>query len=561
RSSNYTLSMASPAVDWSSAWDYDALADNCDWLFLMGYNYFYSGSPSAGPVAPLKLNSGWYLTRSVNDYLFKTKGDTSKVILGLPYYGIKWPVISNNGYSKTRGRGSSIFYKRAKSEVAGFGRKWDDTAKSPWYSYNSNGWFVAWYDDEVSLSHKYTMATDKGLLGVGIWALGYDDGFNELWQTLFNHFGATRPPKTPTRLRVETDVTRGDIVVSLKPDSGANGFDTDTGVVPANTHDYVVQYGESIKATGYTFNSTSNEAVESGEIPLTDYEIVIWILGNESVETNTLTSLEQARIKNFLKNGGKLFISGSNIGFDLVENGTSASNTFFSEYLKATYVKDNAVENSPAYTANPNTVENLFTGLGNINFDDGTQGTYHVDRPDGILPAPLSGSWLGLTYDGVDPDLNGGAGIAYSGTFEAGTLNGALVYFSFPFETITDAAMRDSVMARIFKFFSTLPTGIEHVETPEVPNAYSLAQNYPNPFNPGITIEFGLVKSSRVKLVVFNVLGQNVITLIDKDLTAGNYKVEWNGQDDGGQKVASGVYIYQLESEHFTARKKMLYLR
>ncbi len=628
RDSNYTLSMASPAVDWRAAWDYNALADICDWLFIMGYNYYYSGSSTSGPVAPLKLNSGWHLTRSVNDYLTKTGSDTSKLILGLPYYGIKWPTTTSSGYSSARGRGSSIFYKSAKSEGKGFGQNWDNIAKSPWYSYNSNGWYVAWYDDEIALSHKYAMATNKKLKGIGMWALGYDDGFTELWDTLYSHFGTNKPPKTPVKLRVETDVNNGDIVVSLKPDSGAisfdyymstdaenfrfignsltpnfrltnvnvdsiyffkavgrnqfgaspetetlaarpglypnvlivNGFDREEGIVPANSRDYIIKYAKSLNAASFEFNSTSNEVVESGEIHLEDYEFVIWILGNESVETKTLSNLEQVRIKSYLRNGGKLFISGSDIGLDLVENGNLSSKAFYEDYLKAKYIKNDVGDSSTVFSSNALQTNNPFTGLSTIEFDDGTKGTYKVDSPDGIMPVPSSGAELVLSYSEVDPDVFGGAGIVYTGIFSNSNQNGALVYFSFPFETITNESMRDDLIFRIFNYFINGPVGIEDKNNPEIPESYSLEQNYPNPFNPSTTINFALIKSSKVKLFVYNILGQKISSLIDKFMPAGRHKIDWNGRDDFNNQIGSGIYVYILKAEQFTLSKKMILL-
>ena len=78
------ITMATPAIDWSNAWDYNALAEICDGLFIMGYNYFYSGSDTAGPVSPL---GGYFydIDFTVNDYLSKTNFQTNKLILGLPY--------------------------------------------------------------------------------------------------------------------------------------------------------------------------------------------------------------------------------------------------------------------------------------------------------------------------------------------------------------------------------------------------------------------------------------------------------------------------------------------
>ncbi len=102
--------------------------------------------------------------------------------------------------------------------------------------------------------------------------------------------------------------------------------------------------------------------------------------------------------------------------------------------------------------------------------------------------------------------------------------------------------------------------GVETANTP-VPDSYQLSQNYPNPFNPSTNISFALPAAEAVRLNIYNVLGQVVTTLVDQELSAGNYDIVWNGRDSQGQMVASGVYFYELRSDNFTARKKMLFLR
>ena len=100
------ITMATPAIDWSNAWDYESLAAITDGLFIMGYNYFYSGSSNAGPVAPL---GGYFydIEYTVNDYLDKTNNQTDKLVLGLPYYGYDWPVVNDLINSETTGYGTA----------------------------------------------------------------------------------------------------------------------------------------------------------------------------------------------------------------------------------------------------------------------------------------------------------------------------------------------------------------------------------------------------------------------------------------------------------------------
>jgi len=91
-----------------------------------------------------------------------------------------------------------------------------------------------------------------------------------------------------------------------------------------------------------------------------------------------------------------------------------------------------------------------------------------------------------------------------------------------------------------------------------VPEQYALSQNYPNPFNAQTTIRYQLPKAGKVVLKIYNTLGQTVRTLVNADKKAGYHAVLWDGINDEGSMVSSGIYIYQLQTKDFTKTKKML---
>jgi len=94
------------------------------------------------------------------------------------------------------------------------------------------------------------------------------------------------------------------------------------------------------------------------------------------------------------------------------------------------------------------------------------------------------------------------------------------------------------------------------------PKTFELANNYPNPFNPSTTIQFGVPQTAQVSLVIYNVLGQKVRTLVDNEQRAsGRYSVVWDGRDNGGNTVGSGMYFYRLETGQVALVKKMLLLK
>ena len=94
-----------------------------------------------------------------------------------------------------------------------------------------------------------------------------------------------------------------------------------------------------------------------------------------------------------------------------------------------------------------------------------------------------------------------------------------------------------------------------------IPDHFVLQPNYPNPFNPTTTIRFGLPERSPVRLVIYNIAGQRVATLVNRKMSAGFHQVQWNGKNRNGQQAASGVYIYRLTAGKQQFVKKMLLVR
>ena len=90
---------------------------------------------------------------------------------------------------------------------------------------------------------------------------------------------------------------------------------------------------------------------------------------------------------------------------------------------------------------------------------------------------------------------------------------------------------------------------------------FKLYQNYPNPFNPETKIKFSLPEQGHVSIKVFNIYGQLIKILADKDFHTGYHTVIWDGIDEVGNKVTSGTYLYQLIIENFKETRKMVLLR
>jgi hypothetical protein len=117
-------------------------------------------------------------------------------------------------------------------------------------------------------------------------------------------------------------------------------------------------------------------------------------------------------------------------------------------------------------------------------------------------------------------------------------------------------------------FRSADNAGISVADLPEVsidgldiPARYELVQNYPNPFNATTQIEFRLPQQSQMQLVILNVLGQPVRTLINRSMDAGTHRIVWNGRNETGQEVVSGIYIVHMKAGSFRETKEMLFLK
>jgi len=107
-------------------------------------------------------------------------------------------------------------------------------------------------------------------------------------------------------------------------------------------------------------------------------------------------------------------------------------------------------------------------------------------------------------------------------------------------------------------YYGTATINIKTENLLSIPLKYNLSQNYPNPFNPSTTISYEIPKTSYLTITVFNLLGERIKTLVDEEKQAGRYSVFWDGQNEAGIKMPSGLYFYQMESDGFSRTCKML---
>ncbi len=199
------LSMALYAVDWGNVFDIPNLTPYVDLFIIMGYDYYWSGSLTAGPDDPLYNFETSYnrtLTRSITFYLAQGLPE-NKLLLGLPYYGREWETVGSTIPAATTGNfSSSRTFAVVRNNANGYYTTplYDPVSFTPYYSFQvSTAWRQCFWENSYSMKRRYDVVNQRNLGGIGIWALGYDDGFPEYWQAIEDKFSnCARVPCTDT---------------------------------------------------------------------------------------------------------------------------------------------------------------------------------------------------------------------------------------------------------------------------------------------------------------------------------------------------------------------------
>ncbi|MBL7897993.1 MAG: T9SS type A sorting domain-containing protein, partial [Crocinitomicaceae bacterium] len=178
------------AVDWSDVFDFSIMEPEVDHYIVMGYAYYYQGSGSTGPCDPL-----YHFGSSYNYTLSKTTTDyidggcpKNKLVMGLPYYGYEWPTTSLTIPSATTGSGVARTFEYVMDNTSGNystgNHTWDNDSYTDIYAFNSGGNKQCFISLEDAFRKRLQHVRTSGIAGIGIWALGYDDGYSELWNAI-----------------------------------------------------------------------------------------------------------------------------------------------------------------------------------------------------------------------------------------------------------------------------------------------------------------------------------------------------------------------------------------
>jgi spore germination protein YaaH/PKD repeat protein len=200
---NSLVSICLPAVDWSSSYDVvnmnnDVVASrNVDLFIIMGYDYYYGGSTTAGPTDPLypyQTSATSCLSKTFTNYANKVP--TSKLVMGLPNYGRQWKVTAAGLPGTTvSGTGTSKTYKQIKDNTSGYysaaNAIWNNDAFSNCYQFQiDTSWYQCFVNNPYSWGRRLDMVSQRDYAGIGIWALGNDDGYTELWDKISQKFSS-----------------------------------------------------------------------------------------------------------------------------------------------------------------------------------------------------------------------------------------------------------------------------------------------------------------------------------------------------------------------------------
>lgn len=335
-------------------------------------------------------------------------------------------------------------------------------------------------------------------------------------------------------------------------DLPVSGAQLTFGLTPADlmlvdgdvTVQYEVYFQESLELIGVKYHTW--RISEQGVPQQSDYALfpqprtVLWFTGD--AVTEALSNAEQQSLAAFLDSGGRLLLTGQNIAE------SSSSGILLSDYLEAS-----STQNYPASVLKG--VENDPIGAGLLVATVGGAGNQNSKDVLIIGSNPIASFNYGPT---------GAAGVAGI-RVENSQNNWKAVFLGFGLEGVNNSGgVRDLILRNTLVWFDVI-TGLDgegEIVAAIPPASFELQQNFPNPFNPTTTIRFSVPRTERVKIAIFNSLGQEVRRLTDNPYPAGVYELAWDGRDDSGNPAASGMYFYTMRvADKFSDVKKMVILK
>jgi hypothetical protein len=307
-------------------------------------------------------------------------------------------------------------------------------------------------------------------------------------------------------------------------------------IIDASNRNYGSYIDSSLSRVADTasFGIISRKALQSPNADLSHYYFIAWTTG---FSLPVFDTLDVTLLTNYLDQGGRLLITGQDIGADIFDT-TGQSQfaaDFYNNYLHASY-DANA---GPSF---------FITGLAGDPIGNGLVFPINLKyprSPDQI--SPYDANATGVFQFSNGPLLIG---------LKAQKDDYRVVYYGFGIEQIDDVAARDSIISRsVAWLMEGVVTDVNDNRNGSAYN-YSLNQNYPNPFNPVTTLSYSIANAGNTTIKIYDIMGGEVSTIINSYQQPGNYTVAFDASS-----LASGLYIYKLASGNFSASRKMIVLK
>jgi hypothetical protein len=320
--------------------------------------------------------------------------------------------------------------------------------------------------------------------------------------------------------------------------------------------DYQSYYTSALDSLRQIYDIWDTQAKTNPDFSFNKYKYLIWYTGDH--RTNLFTPVQVESLMSFLDRKGRLFLTSQDAAEALSGSANPLFQEFLTDYLHCSLRDEDCTQRlvmgEPGDT------------VGDTLYIQAYEGAQNQSSKDVLLPDSLAIPVLKYAKSGWNP-VDSVAGIRYQGSYK-------LVFFGFGFEGMNPSGQEYQghylskphfVMQRVLDWLEAYTDVFDSEEEhTNVPKSIKLFQNYPNPFNPATSIQF-IVNSGKsplhTSLKIYNVRGQLVKTLVDEDKTGGNYAILWDGRDESGKTVSSGIYFYKLTVGSSSEVKKMVLLK
>ena len=307
-------------------------------------------------------------------------------------------------------------------------------------------------------------------------------------------------------------------------------------VSPESGQSVGCEYGikKSLGVNGITYSTVMELPEDLSPYDIVFIELGLWCLSCSATPPGTVSFNDQLKLITYLDNGGSVYIEGADVAFNHYED------PFFN-YFGTNFVDTGAENGISSLVGEAGTFAD---GL-EYNFQGGSDAHYKIDQ----LSANVGTAFLKSEDEKVRA--------VYNQTDTYRTICSSTILGAF-FDG-NNLNIKAYLMGEYINFLTNQPTSIN--ENSVLPTMAKLGQNYPNPFNPTTTISFQIPHQSNVKLTIYNLKGERIKTLLNKNIDSGYHQVIWNGKNDNGKDAVSGIYFYKLTSQSYNLIQKMILMK